>query len=110
VPADLTAHSRVFLELVDGGTDHRQVGVGPPLRGKTGALRFDRLYNRQSLDGIVREGLFGRIEKIFDAFGCDVVRIKNGAFQRAAFAEPCGEKLRAWIDACPNQEYAASML
>lgn len=26
-------------------------------------------YNRQSLDGIVREGLFERVEKIFDAFG-----------------------------------------
>jgi len=25
-------------------------------------------YNRQNLDGIVREGLFGRVEKIFDAF------------------------------------------
>ena len=64
-------------------------------------------YNRQSLDGIVREGLFERIEKTFDAFGWEVVRIKHGALQRAAFAEPGGEKLRAWIDACPNQEYAA---
>lgn len=45
-------------------------------------------YNRQSLDGIVREGLFGRIEKIFDAFGWDVVRVKYGILQRAAFAEP----------------------
>ncbi len=64
-------------------------------------------YNRQSLDGVVREGLFERIEKIFDAFGWDVVRIKHGILQRAAFAEPGGEKLRAWIDACPNQEYSA---
>lgn len=64
-------------------------------------------YNRQSLDGIVREGLFGRIEKIFDAFGWDVVRIKHGALQRAAFEEPGGDRLRDWIDACPNQEYSA---
>ncbi|MBQ4826142.1 transketolase [Leisingera sp. HS039] len=64
-------------------------------------------YNRQSLDGIVREGLFERIEKIFDAFGWDVVRVKYGALQRAAFEEPGGEALRAWIDACPNQEYSA---
>lgn len=64
-------------------------------------------YNRQSLDGIVREGLFGRIEKIFDAFGWDVVRIKHGALQRAAFEEPGGDKLRDWIDDCPNQEYSA---
>ena len=64
-------------------------------------------YNRQSLDGIVREGLFARTEKIFDAFGWDVVRIKYGHLQRAAFAEPGGEKLRDWIDACPNQLYSA---
>lgn len=64
-------------------------------------------YNRQSLDGIVREGLFARVEKIFDAFGWDVVRVKYGALQRAAFAEPGGDKLRSWIDACPNQQYSA---
>ena len=64
-------------------------------------------YNRQSLDGIVREGLFQRIEKIFDAFGWEVVRVKYGQLQRAAFAEPGGAALQAWIDACPNQLYAA---
>lgn len=64
-------------------------------------------YNRQSLDGIVREGLFERVEKIFSAFGWDVVRVKYGVLQRAAFAEPGGEKLRDWIDRCSNQEYAA---
>ncbi len=64
-------------------------------------------YNRQSLDGIVREGLFERVEKIFDAFGWDVVRIKYGALQRAAFDEPGGLALRDWIDRCPNAEYSA---
>ncbi|MEM9780605.1 MAG: 1-deoxy-D-xylulose-5-phosphate synthase N-terminal domain-containing protein, partial [Pseudomonadota bacterium] len=64
-------------------------------------------YNRQSLDGIVREGLFERVEKIFDAFGWEIVRVKYGALQRAAFEEPGGAALRAWIDACPNAEYAA---
>ncbi|MBP9184098.1 MAG: transketolase [Fuscovulum sp.] len=64
-------------------------------------------YNRQSLDGIVREGLFVRIEKIFEAFGWDVIRVKYGALQRAAFAEAGGEALRDWIDRCPNQDYAA---
>ncbi|MDP5220761.1 1-deoxy-D-xylulose-5-phosphate synthase N-terminal domain-containing protein [Ruegeria sp. 2205SS24-7] len=64
-------------------------------------------YNRQSLDGIVREGLFERVEKIFDAFGWDVVRVKYGALQRAAFDESGGAALRDWIDACPNAEYSA---
>lgn len=64
-------------------------------------------YNRQSLDGIVREGLFGRIEKIFDAFGWDVIRVKHGRLQRAAFEEAGGAALRDWIDGCPNAEYSA---
>jgi len=66
-------------------------------------------YNRQSLDGVVREGLYDRIEAIFRAFDWDVVTLKYGALQKAAFAEPGGEKLRAWIDACPNATYSALM-
>lgn len=64
-------------------------------------------YNRQSLDGIVREGLFQRIENIFTAFGWDVVCVKYGTLQLAAFKEPGGDALRDWIDACSNQIYAA---
>lgn len=64
-------------------------------------------YNRQSLDGIVHEGLFRRIEGIFRAFGWDVIRVKYGTLQRAAFEEPGGARLKAWIDDCPNQLYAA---
>ena len=64
-------------------------------------------YNRQSLDGVVREGLYDRIETVFKAFGWDVVTLKYGASQRAAFAEPGGGALKAWIDACPNQLYSA---
>ncbi|MDH3658611.1 MAG: transketolase [Alphaproteobacteria bacterium] len=64
-------------------------------------------YNRQSLDGVVREGLWQRIEAIFSAFGWEVVRLKYGALQRAAFAEPGGQALRDWIDNCPNQLYSA---
>ena len=64
-------------------------------------------YNRQSLDGIVHEGLWERAEKTFQAFGWDFVRIKYGALQRAAFAEPGGDGLRTWIDQCPNQDYSA---
>ncbi|WP_184358202.1 transketolase [Rhizobium sp. BK602] len=64
-------------------------------------------YNRQSLDGVVREGLWQRIEAIFTAFRWDVVIVKHGALQRAAFAEPGGTRLRDWIDTCPNQLYAA---
>ncbi|MDW6023308.1 transketolase [Mesorhizobium sp. BAC0120] len=64
-------------------------------------------YNRQSLDAVAREGLWARFEAIFRNFGWDVVVIKHGKLQQAAFSEPGGEKLREWIDACPNQLYSA---
>jgi pyruvate dehydrogenase E1 component len=64
-------------------------------------------YNRQSLDAVIREGLWERFEAIFRAFGWDVVILKNGELQEAAFREPGGEKLREWIDTCPNQLYSA---
>jgi pyruvate dehydrogenase E1 component len=64
-------------------------------------------YNRQSLDAVVREGLWARFEAIFRNFGWDVVILKHGALQQAAFAEPGGEALRDWIDRCPNQLYSA---
>ena len=64
-------------------------------------------YNRQSLDGVVREGLWERIEAIFTAFGWRVVRLRHGALQEAAFAEPGGAALRRWIETCPNPLYSA---
>ena len=64
-------------------------------------------YNRQSLDAVVREGLWERYEQLFKNFGWDVVIVKYGSLQRAAFKEPGGDKLRSWIDNCPNQLYSA---
>ncbi|WP_127522246.1 transketolase [Mesorhizobium sp. Z1-4] len=64
-------------------------------------------YNRQSLDAVVREGLWEKFEQIFSDFGWDVVIVKHGRLQEAAFAEPGGDRLKAWIDQCPNQLYSA---
>src|ERR1700724_4148675 len=64
-------------------------------------------YNRQSLDAVVREGLWERYQNLFRNFGWDVVLLKYGTLQQAAFAEPGGEVLRRWIDNCPNQLYSA---
>ena len=64
-------------------------------------------YNRQSLDAVVREGLWARFEALFRAFGWDVVILKYGHLLEAAFAEPGGDLLRRWIDSCPNQLYSA---
>src|SRR6201746_695596 len=64
-------------------------------------------YNRQSLDAVVREGLWEKFESMFRNFGWDVVIVKYGRLMQAAFAEPGGEALKRWIDSCPNQMYAA---
>ena len=64
-------------------------------------------YNRQSLDGVVTEGLTGRIEDLFATMGWEVVLLKYGNRQQRAFARPGGDKLRNWIDECPNQRYSA---
>ncbi|MBV5263868.1 transketolase [Pinisolibacter aquiterrae] len=64
-------------------------------------------YNRQSLDGVIREGLWERFEGIFRTFGWDVVILKHGELMKAAFREPGGDALRDWIDSCPNQLYSA---
>jgi len=64
-------------------------------------------YNRQSLDAVIREGLWGRYQALFQAFGWEVVILKYGSLLNAAFREPGGERLRQWIDNCPNQLYSA---
>src|ERR1700748_3197050 len=64
-------------------------------------------YNRQSLDAVVREGLWSKFESIFKNFGWDVVVLRHGKLQQAAFAEPGGDVLKKWIESCPNQLYSA---
>ena len=64
-------------------------------------------YNRQSLDAVISDRLFGRFNRLFTSMGWDVVTIKYGTKLREAFARPGGEALRQWIDACPNSLYSA---
>jgi pyruvate dehydrogenase E1 component len=64
-------------------------------------------YNRQSLDAVVSDRLFGRIDGLFSAMGWDVITLKYGRRLQAAFAEPGGDALRDWIDDCPNSLYSA---
>src|SRR5215203_3900200 len=64
-------------------------------------------YNRQSLDAVVSDRLFGRIDAMFEMFGWRVVTLKYGRLLQAAFARPDGDHLREWIDACPNSLYSA---
>ncbi len=64
-------------------------------------------YNRQSLDAVVSDRLFGRIDDLFEAMGWKVVTMKYGRLLQAAFARPGGGALKRWIDDCPNSLYSA---
>jgi len=64
-------------------------------------------YNRQSLDSVVPDRLFGWIEGLFRDMGWNVVTLKYGRKLEAAFAREGGDALRDWIDDCPNSLYAA---
>ena len=64
-------------------------------------------YNRQSLDHVVEDRLFHRIDSTFRSVGWDVVTLKYGKRLREVFERPGGEALRDWIDNCPNSLYSA---
>ncbi len=64
-------------------------------------------YNRQSLDGVVNDRLFQKIQSFFDTVGWNVVTLKFGKRLEAARSGPAGEALLQWIDDCPNDLYAA---
>ncbi len=64
-------------------------------------------YNRQSLDSVVPDRLFGRIEGLFRDMGWNVYTLKYGRKLQAAFEREGGDVLRRWIDDCPNSLYSA---
>lgn len=63
-------------------------------------------YNRQSLDAVVQDRLFGRIDSLFETMGWRVITLKYGKLLEAAFKEAGGQRLRDWIDTCPNSLYS----
>jgi pyruvate dehydrogenase E1 component len=64
-------------------------------------------YNRQSLDSVVPDRLFGRIEGLFRDMGWNVVTLKYGRRLQAVFQREGGLALQRWIDDCPNSLYSA---
>ena len=64
-------------------------------------------YNRQSLDAVVSDRLFGRFDRLFSNMGWRVETLKYGKQLQAAFERPGGERLKDWIDDCPNSLYSA---
>jgi len=64
-------------------------------------------YNRQSLDAVIPEALFPKLENIFSNFGWQVIAIKYGKELEKAFQQPGGSALHDWIDNCPNTLFSA---
>lgn len=64
-------------------------------------------YNRQSLDAVISDRLFGRFDDLFESLGWRVVTLKYGSRLEAVFEERGGTILRQWIDDCPNALYGA---
>ncbi|MEQ9334695.1 transketolase [Thalassobaculum sp.] len=64
-------------------------------------------YNRQSLDGVVSDGLFRKIQEFFKTVDWQVVTLKYGKKLQRQFARTGGDVLEKWIDDCPNDLYSA---
>ena len=64
-------------------------------------------YNRQSLDRILDDELYNRIEGVFRSLGWNVQTLKYGRQLEQAFSRPGGAALRKWLDSCPNDVYSA---
>ncbi|MEE2790447.1 MAG: transketolase [Acidobacteriota bacterium] len=64
-------------------------------------------YNRQSLDAIVADRFFHRLDTVFKTMEWRVVTLKYGKRLEAAFQRRGGDALRDWIDDCPNSSYSA---
>jgi pyruvate dehydrogenase E1 component len=64
-------------------------------------------YNRQSLDAVITDRFFTRLDNVFRGMDWRVVTLKYGTLLNQAFARRGGEALRHWIDECPNSLYSA---
>ncbi len=115
-------HSRRLLPEGDRGARGRMVAVAGDAEFDEGNI-FEALleswkhrvrdvwwiidYNRQSLDAIVADRFFNRLDTIFKTMEWRVVTLKYGKRLDAAFAGRGGDALRTWIDDCPNSSYSA---
>jgi pyruvate dehydrogenase E1 component len=64
-------------------------------------------YNRQSLDAVINDRIFHRLDSVFHGMDWNVVTLKYGGLLERAFTKRGGDALRTWIDECPNSRYSA---
>lgn len=64
-------------------------------------------YNRQSLDSVVSDRLFNRLDGLFKSMDWRVETLKFGTLLEGIRPKPGGAAILDWIEACPNQLYSA---
>ena len=64
-------------------------------------------YNRQSLDAVIEDRLFQRIDSLFESMGWRVVTMKYGRRLESVFRRRGGDALQSWIERCPNSLYSS---
>jgi pyruvate dehydrogenase E1 component len=99
--------SRFVALIGDAELDEGNIweAVADPATDGLGNVLWIIDVNRQSLDRVVPGMRIAQWEQQFRAAGWHVAEAKYGRRLQAAFAQPGGEALRAWIDQMPNEHY-----
>lgn len=99
--------SRFVALIGDAELDEGNIweAVADPATAGLGNVLWLVDFNRQSLDRVVPGIRIDQWRGQFEAAGWHVVEVKYGRRLEQAYARPGGERLRAWIDAMPNEQY-----
>lgn len=100
-------HSRFIALLGDAELDEGNIweAVADSATHGLGNVMWIVDFNRQSLDRVVPGIRVHQWRAQFEAAGWHVVEVKYGPRLRAAYAQPGGRALEAWIDSMPNERY-----
>ncbi|GAA1800065.1 transketolase-like TK C-terminal-containing protein [Nostocoides veronense] len=99
--------SRFIALLGDAELDEGNIweAIADPATQGLGNVMWIVDFNRQSLDRVVPGIRIQQWRSQFQAAGWHVVEVKYGPRLTAAYAQPGGAALEAWIDAMPNERY-----
>jgi pyruvate dehydrogenase E1 component len=99
--------SRFISIIGDAELDEGNIweAINDPATQGLGNVMWIVDFNRQSLDRVVPGIRIQQWSANFAAAGWHVVEVKYGPLLRAAFSQPGGEHLEAWIDSMPNERY-----
>lgn len=99
--------ARFVALLGDAELDEGNIweAIADPATQGLGCVMWVVDFNRQSLDRVVPGIRIQQWRSQFQAAGWHVVEVKYGPRLTAAYGQPGGGALEAWIDAMPNERY-----